>query len=168
MLTDQQSTQWPTLSTDTLVNMSASSSCRPIPGRLMSMDISTESAATSTESWLTGRLSIGQYWWGAQISQDFGSVGVHRMNIILFSKITLNHVQVFKIQAIARLRRSLNVYSIVCDEATNQWRLYKGQIASTCSKMPKADKRKLRRSDPHHLIQELNTCLFGLHFVKKF
>ena len=42
------------------------------------------------------------------------------MNIILFSKITLNRVQVFKIQAIARLRRSLNVYSIGCNEATNQ------------------------------------------------
>lgn len=42
------------------------------------------------------------------------------MNIILFSTIMLNRVQVFKIQATARLRRSLNVYSIVCDEATNQ------------------------------------------------
>ena len=42
------------------------------------------------------------------------------MNIILFSKITLNRVQVLKIQAIARLRRSLKVYSTVCDEATNQ------------------------------------------------
>lgn len=42
------------------------------------------------------------------------------MNIILFSTITLNHVEVFKIQAIATLRRFLNVHSIVCDEATNQ------------------------------------------------
>ena len=119
----------------------------------MSTDISTESAGVSTESWLTGRLSIGQYWrpilgrGGTQITQDFGSVGVHTMNIILFSKIMLNRVQVFKIQAIARLRRSLNVYSIVCDEATNQWRLYRGQVAPTCSKMPKADKRKLRKEE---------------------
>ena len=153
MLTDQQSTQWPTLLTHTLVDMSASSSCRPTPDRLMSTDISTESAIMSTESWLTGQLSIGQYWWlilsrgGTQISQDFGSVGVHTMNIIFFSTITLNHVEVFKIQAIATLRRFLNVHSIVCDEATNQWKLYKGQIAPTCSKMPKADKRKLRKEE---------------------
>ena len=57
---------------------------------------------------------------GTQITQDFRSVGVHTMNIVFFSKIMLNHVQVFKIQGIARLRRSLNVYSAVCDEATNQ------------------------------------------------
>lgn len=42
------------------------------------------------------------------------------MNIILFSTITLKQVEVFKIQAIATLRRFLNVYSIVWDEATNQ------------------------------------------------
>lgn len=55
---------------------------------------------------------------GTQITQDFHSVGT--MNIIFFSKIMLNHVQVFKIQGIAKLKRSLNVYSAVCDEATNQ------------------------------------------------